>query len=148
MSAHAFATRGVSWCALVAIACLAAGAALAQDPRSGLVQQAARQWLTQTDRLDAAASFAAAGEKFRGPITQDAWADALEKARAPLGAVLQRTIIETAFDRAAPPGGGPEVDIAVILFRTAFAQKPGSTESVTLALDKDGVWRVIGYFIR
>ena len=148
MTAQALAARGVALRALVAIACLAAGFSFAQDPRAAAVQNAARAWLAQTDRLDATASFAAAGDKFRGPITQDAWADALEKARAPLGAVVQRTIVETAFDRATTPGGGPEVDIAVILFRTVFAQKTSSTESVTLALDADGAWRVIGYFIR
>ena len=148
MTASASVARGVPLRALVAIATLAVGVSLAQDPRSGVVQHSARAWLAQVDRLDAAASFAAAGEKFRAPITIEQWADALEKARAPLGAAVQRTIVETAFDRAAAPDGGTEVDIAVILFRTAFAQKTASTESVTLALDADGAWRVIGYFIR
>ena len=148
MIAPATIRRATSVCALAAIACLVAGLAVAQDPRAAAVQQSARAWLAQVDRLDAAASYNAAGEKFRAPITIDAWADALEKARAPLGAVAQRTLVETAFDRAAPPEGGPEVAIAVLLFRTAFAQRTGGSESVTLALDADGAWRVIGYFIR
>jgi hypothetical protein len=148
MTAPASVARRAWLRALAAIACLAAGVASAQDPRAITVQQTARAWLALVDRLDATASFAAAGEKFRAPITADAWADALEKARAPLGAVIQRAVAETAFDRAAAPDGGPEVDIAVILFRTAFAHKTASSESVTLALDADGTWRVIGYFIR
>jgi hypothetical protein len=140
--------RRMRACAILAIACMVAGPALAQDPRAGAAQRAAREWLALVDKLDVAASFAAAGDKFRAPITQDAWGDAIEKARAPLGPLVQRTIVETAFDRAAAPGGGPEIDIVVFLFRTAFANRTGASESVTLALDSDGVWRVIGYFIR
>ena len=134
--------------ALAIVGCLAAGAAAAQDPRATQVQHAAREWLALVDRLDAAASFNSAGEKFRTPITQEAWADAIEKTHTSLGAVGQRAILGTSFDRAEPPGGGPEIDIAVVLFRTVFAKKAGGTESVTLALDPDGAWRVIGYFIR
>ena len=148
MSAPVSAPRRIVLHALALLACLVACAVHAQDPRAGVVQRAAREWLALTDRQDAAASFAAAGDKFRAPITQDEWTNALAKARAPLGAVMQRAIVETAFDRAGTPDGGPEVDIVVILFRTAFANKIASTESVTLARDADGTWRVIGYFIR
>jgi hypothetical protein len=148
MNARTSAVRGSSFRAIVAIACMAATVATAQDPRAAVPQRAARDWLALVDKLDFAASFAAAGDKFRAPITQEEWADALAKARSPLGAVVQRTIAETTFDRASTPDGGPELDIVVILFRTAFANRTGGSESVTLALDPDGAWRVIGYFIR
>jgi hypothetical protein len=133
--------------ALVAIAWLAAGAAFAQDPRSVAVQNAARDWLAQTDRLDAARSFEAAGANFRKPLTVEQWTDALSKARAPLGAVVQRTVVETAFDRMKTESGVEE-DVAVVRYRTAFANKVASSESVTLEREADGTWRVIGYFIR
>jgi hypothetical protein len=133
--------------ALVAIACLAAGVALAQDPRSVAVQNAARDWLARTDKLDAAGSFEAAGAKFREPLTVEQWTDALAKARAPLGAVVQRTVVEAAFDRIKNESGA-EDELAVVRYRTAFANKVASSESVTLTRDADGTWRVIGYFIR
>ena len=147
MSAQASPARVVSLLALAAIACLAAEASFAQDPRSAAVQQSAREWLGKTDRLDAAASFAAAGDKFRAPITVLEWTDALAKARAPLGAVVQRATMETAFDKASA-GRGPEVEIATILYRTSFQNNPLGNETVTLEHEPDGVWRVIGYFIR
>jgi hypothetical protein len=133
--------------ALCLVALGAAVPALAQDPRASAAHAAARQWLALADKLDGSASYAAAGARFREPLTATAWADALAKARAPLGALVQRTIVETAFDRAAP-GGGAEVDIVMILYRTSFANRPTASETVTLELERDGAWRVIGYFIR
>ena len=39
-------------------------------------------------------------------------------------------------------------EFAVLLFRATFDKAPDSGESVTLERDKDGAWRVVGYFIR
>lgn len=132
---------------LVAIACLVAGTTFAQDPKAGLAQKAARDWLAQTDKIDGAASYAATGAKFKDSVTVDRWTEALQKARGPLGATEQRTIFETTFDKALPDGG-PEGEFALVMYRTAFAKKADSVETVTLEREKDGVWRVIGYFIR
>ena len=71
----------------------------------------------------------------------------MQKARTPLGALDQRTIFETTFDKVLPDGG-PEGEYALVMYRTAFAKKADSVETVTLEREKDGVWRVIGYFIR
>jgi hypothetical protein len=147
MSARTMLARHASAWALVAIACLASATALAQDPRSVLAQKAARDWLAQADKIDGAASYDAAGAKFKEVITSDRWAEALQKARAPLGALEQRTIFETTFDKKLPDGG-PEGEFALVMYRSAFAKKADSVETVTLEREKDGVWRVIGYFIR
>jgi hypothetical protein len=139
------ALRAASW-ALGLIALVVAGAALGQDPRAAQAQAAARDWLNLTDKLNATASFNAAGARFREPIDVEQWTDALAKARAPLGAVEQRTVAETAFDTVTE--GGNQFEIAMVRFRTAFAKKVESSETVTLERDADGSWRVIGYFIR
>jgi len=139
--------RGEAVRALVAIVCLLAGGAFAQDPNSILAQKAAREWLAMTDKVDAAASYDAAGAKFKEAVTGDKWADALQKARGPLGALDQRSILQSSFDKKLPDGG-PEGEYALIQYRTAFAKKADSVETVTLEREKDGVWRVIGYFIR
>jgi len=133
--------------ALVAILCLAAGASLAQDPKSILAQRAAREWLATTDKVDAVASYNAAGAKFKEAVSVDRWTEALQKARTPLGALDQRTIFETTFDNKLPDGG-PEGEYALVMYRTAFEKKTDSVETITLEREKDGVWRVIGYFIR
>jgi hypothetical protein len=139
------ALRAASW-ALGLIALVVAGAALGQDPRAAQAQAAARDWLNLTDKLNATASFNAAGARFREPIDVEQWTDALAKARAPLGAVEQRTVAETAFDTVTE--GGNQFEIAMVRFRTSFAKKIESSETVTLERDADGSWRVIGYFIR
>jgi hypothetical protein len=42
----------------------------------------------------------------------------------------------------------PAGDYAVLLFRTAFERQTVAGETVTLEREKDGRWRVIGYFIQ
>jgi len=36
----------------------------------------------------------------------------------------------------------------VFQFNTSFEQKQAATETVTTILEKDGTWRVGGYFVR
>jgi hypothetical protein len=146
----ALGTVGRRCSALGVLAVIALGGAtlsFAQDPRAVQVQTVARDWLNLTDKQNATASFNAAGARFREPITLEQWTEALAKARAPLGGVDQRTVVETAFDKAAGDGG-TEFEIALVRFRTAFARKTESSETVTLEHEADGTWRVIGYFIR
>ena len=111
------------------------------------MQGAARDWLVVADSLDGAASWNAAGQKFKDVIGADEWGVALRKARAPMGAVLQRTMLATTFDKRSP-AGGPDGEFAIVIFRTAFGNKVDSSETVTLEREADGTWRVIGYFIR
>ena len=147
MTARAMFARHRAARLLVVFACLAGAVALAQDPRSILAQKAARDWLAHTDKIDAPVSYDAAGSKFKEAITVDRWDEALQKARAPLGALEQRTVFETTFDKALP-GGGPQGEFALVMFRTVFAKKTDSIETVTLEHERDGAWRVIGYYIR
>ena len=44
--------------------------------------------------------------------------------------------------------GAPDGDYVVIQFKTSFANKKSAVETVTPMLEKDGVWRVSGYFIK
>ncbi len=44
--------------------------------------------------------------------------------------------------------GAPDGDYVVIRCETAFQKKKSSVETVTPMKDKDGIWRVSGYFIQ
>ncbi|MDQ6619335.1 MAG: DUF4019 domain-containing protein [Pseudomonadota bacterium] len=126
----------LAWCA----------PARAQDPRTTVVQGAAREWLVAADRLDAKKTWDTAGTKFKQAITLDGWAEALRAAREPLGNADQRALVSTRFDTqfaGAPPG-----DYALVQYRTAFAKKSEGHETLTMEREADGAWRVIGYFIR
>jgi hypothetical protein len=135
---------------LVALAgCLSAtgsGSALAQDPRATAAQQEARSWLALTDRGDALASWSATGKQFQNAISADKWADSLNQVRPPLGALVERTLLSTQFTTSFQ--GAPDGDYVLLVFRSSFAKKIDSRETVTLEHEADGAWRVIGYFIR
>jgi hypothetical protein len=120
--------------------------ARAQDARGATVQKAARDWLTLTDRLDGAASRAAAGKKFQDAIAVERWSVALAQVRGSAGALVQRAVVTTRFERTFP--GAPDGDYAIVEFRTAFAGKTEALETVSLEHEADGAWRVIGYFIK
>jgi hypothetical protein len=132
--------------ALAAIACIAlAPLARAQDPRASTAQAAAREWLAIADRLDAEASYEAAGARFRAALTPSRWNDAVKLIRFPLGSVVQRTVQTTAFTKKLP--GQPDSDYALIGFRTSWTNKSVGRELVTLEF-VDGRWQVAGYVIR
>jgi hypothetical protein len=134
---------------LLLACCLSAigvGSALAQDPRATLAQKEARSWLELTDRSDALASWSAAGKQFQRAITADKWADSLKQVRPPLGALIERTMLSTQFTTSFP--GAPDGDYALLVFRSSFAKKIDSHETLTLEHEADGAWRVIGYLIR
>jgi hypothetical protein len=133
---------------LLAAACLAwlaAGAAIAQDPRASAAQAAARDWLTLTDRGDAPASWNAASGKFRAALPLSGWADALSKKRGPMGAIRSRTALKTSFQKTFP--GVPQGDYAQVSYNTSFSNNANGHESVTLERERDGKWRVVGYFV-
>lgn len=134
---------------VVLAGCLSAtgsGSALAQDPRATAAQKEARSWLALTDRGDALASWSATGKQFQNAISADKWADSLKQVRPPLGALVERTLLSTQFTTSFQ--GAPDGDYVLLVFRSSFAKKIDSRETVTLEHEADGAWRVIGYFIR
>jgi len=44
--------------------------------------------------------------------------------------------------------GAPDGDYVVIQFQTSFANKASAVETITPMRDRDGAYRVSGYFIR
>jgi hypothetical protein len=143
---YSFRNRAQRSVALICLAWLVAGIALAQDPKATAAQAAARDWLALADRSDAQASWNAAGKKFQTAMPTAGWADALSKARTPLGPVKNRTIFKTGFKKTFP--GAPDGDYALIIYTTSFANKAEGHETLTLERESDGMWRVVGYFIR
>ncbi|MBX3594206.1 DUF4019 domain-containing protein [Sphingomonas sp.] len=112
-------------------------AAQATDPQ---VVDAARRFLAMLDRSDWAASYAATGASFRKLNSLKVWSDASEQARRPLGAVVSRTLIGQE-NLPAPPAG-----YEVVRFRTSFAAKADTVETVTLERE-DGGWRIVAVTI-
>jgi DNA-binding CsgD family transcriptional regulator len=104
------------------------------------VERAARAWLKAGDAGDWQAAFDAAGKPFRDVNTVAGFAEASQKVRVPLGAVISRTLATVRYLNA-PPHGYEEVT-----FHTRFANKPDAVETVTLEKE-NGQWKVVGILI-
>jgi hypothetical protein len=128
---------------------LAAGASapLAADEASEkAAEKSAAAWLSLVDSGKYAESWTGAAEAFHQALSQAQWKAALEQVRTPLGTVVSRKLRSAKYTRELP--GAPAGDYVVIQYATDFEKKSGATETVTPAKDKDGVWRVSGYYIK
>ena len=109
-------------------------------------QLAARSWLALTDGAKYGQSWEDAASLFKGAVTKADWEKAVKGVRSPLGALKVRKVKSTTFTRTLP--GAPDGEYVVIQFETQFENKAAAIETVTPMRDKDGAWRVSGYFIK
>lgn len=109
-------------------------------------QRAATAWLALTDGARYAESWDSAASVFKAAVTKADWEKALTSVRSPLGALKSRTLKSATFTRTLP--GAPDGEYVVIQFDAQFEKKAAAVETVTPMREKDGTWRVSGYFIR
>ena len=76
----------------------------------------------------------------------DEWEQQVGGVRDPLGAVVSRKLKDAHYTTTLP--GAPDGEYVVLEYNTSFAHKKSAIETVTPMLDKDGDWRVSGYFIK
>jgi hypothetical protein len=135
-------------CALAAATLLLAGFATSADDRDAVAQaqSAAKRWLALTDGAKYGESWDEAASLFKGAVTKADWEKAIKGVRAPLGAVKARKVKSATFSRTLP--GAPDGEYVVIQFESQFENKAAAIETVTPMHDKDGTWRVSGYFIK
>ena len=134
--------------ALLALALVAAPAPAQEGEAAAAAkaQDAAKAWLALTDSGKYAESWDRASARFQAAITKPDWEKALSSVRSPLGAVRSRKLKSATFTRQLP--GTPDGEYVVIQFDTQFEKKLSAVETVTPAKEKDGAWRVSGYYIR
>lgn len=122
-------------------------AAFAQDlaAKRDAAEQAARSWLTMVDRGDYEGSWQGASSLFQSRVSKTEWQTTLEQTRAPLGAVVRRVLAGSVYRTNLP--NTPKGEYVIVQFKTDFASG-AFIETVTPMLDKDGKWRVSGYFIK
>ena len=66
--------------------------------------------------------------------------------RKPQGEITSRKQKSATHKTSLP--GAPDGDYFVFEFDTSFANLPAAVETVTVAFDKDGSWRTVGYRIK
>jgi hypothetical protein len=107
---------------------------------------AAERWLTLVDTGKYSESWQEAAEYFRNAVEPDQWEQMLQSVRTPLGKMISRKLKTKTYKTALP--GTPDGQYVVIQFETSFQNKKSAIETATPMFDKDGRWRVSGYFIK
>ena len=106
---------------------------------------AAQGWLVLLDRKDWGRAWETTGSLFRSKVPLGAWMDAIPKRREQLGAVVERTPVETAFKTTLQ--GQPDGEYVSVVFHTKFANGD-MAEVITTVHDSDGKWHVTGYSVQ
>lgn len=125
---------------------LAATTLRADESAEKAAEQAAKGWLDVLDAGDYAACWKQASSLFQSKVTEDQWKTAARNARGPYGKLLSRKVKSAKFERTLPYA--PDGEYVVIQYETSFENKKDAIETVTPMKDKDGAWRVSGYYVR
>lgn len=120
--------------------------ALAQKTPEEMAQKSDISWLALTDAGKYAESWKEASAAFQAGVTEAKWESAAQAVRSPLGKVETRKLKDAVFTRTLP--GAPDGEYVVAHFDTSFEHKQAAVETVVSSLEKDGSWRVTGYFVR
>jgi hypothetical protein len=130
---------------VAALLLLAPVSVLSQDGNKEALA-AAERWLALVDEGRLGESWEAASSYFKGAVTMDQWEASVVGARGPLGEVISRKVKSSEYLTELP--GAPDGEYVVILFETSFENKKSAVETVTPMKDKDGSWKVSGYYVR
>ena len=126
---------------------LLGGLAVAQETDVvAKAEASASRWLALTDSAGYAASWEQAAGLFKAAVSKSSWESAMQDVRAPLGAVKSRKLKSAQFTKSLP--GVPDGQYVVVQFETQFENKESAIETVTPLKEKDGSWRVSGYYIK
>ena len=107
---------------------------------------AAEAWLALVDSGQYAESWDEAAQYFKGAVPKDKWLQTMNAARTPFGKNISRKLKSKHYKTSLP--GAPDGEYVVIKFKASFENKKSAIETITPMLDKDGTWRVSGYYMK
>src|ERR1700722_17585100 len=120
--------------------------ATAQQNPEQLAQQSSESWLALVDSGKYAESWRECAQTFQAAVTKEQWQSGLRATRDPLGKLLSRKLKAATYSQTL--AGAPDGEYVVIQYESSFERKQAAVETVTPMLDKDGKWRVSGYYIK
>lgn len=106
----------------------------------------AEKWLKLVDQGKYIESWKESADYFKRAVSQEQWEQAMKSGREPLGKMISRKVANALYTTSLP--GAPDGQYVVIQFNTSFENKKSGIETVTPMVDKDGRWRVSGYYIK
>ena len=107
---------------------------------------ASKAWLVLIDEGKYIEGWEEAAQMLKAAVAKENFQASLRAARGPLGKVLSRKIKSKRYTEVLP--GAPDGKYVVIQYETSFEHKKSAIETITPMLDKDGRWRVSGYYIK
>ena len=116
-----------------------------QDKQKDAIE-ATQAWLSLVDEGLYLESWREGATYFRKAVSQEQWTQSMVAFRKPLGKTLSRKITSAKYTTTLP--GAPDGEYVVIQYQTSFKNKLSAVETVTPMLDKNGDWRVSGYYIK
>lgn len=120
---------------------------LTADPDAkASARKAALEWLALVDSEQYSESWNEAASLFKVNVSRKNWVGAIQSARRPLGAMQSRSFLDAVHETELP--GMPDGKYVVIRYQASFENKADAVETITPMLDRDGLWRVCGYFVR
>ena len=122
------------------------GRDVAQEMDLTPAMAAATSWLAVVDLGLYGQSWEAAAVLFKDAVPRAQWEKSLQEVRGALGPLASRKLASANYTRSLP--GAPPGEYVVIQYHSRFESRALATEIVTPMRDKDGTWRVSGYFIR
>lgn len=128
------------------LAFLAVQQSLAADAKTAGAIKAAEEFLLLIDTSQYAKSWEEASSFFKSQLSKETWVKQISSLRPAFGKVTNRTILGAQNVSQLP--GAPDGQYVVIQYNTSFENKRKAVETVTPMLDKDGKWRVSGYYIQ
>jgi Protein of unknown function (DUF4019) len=111
-----------------------------------LAQRSTESWLALVDAGKYAESWDESSELVKNAVIKEQWQKTLNATLAPMGKLQSRKLKSATYTKTLP--GAPDGEYVVIQYNSSFENKKSAVETVTPMLDKDGKWRVSGYFIR
>ncbi len=108
--------------------------------------KASKAWLDLIDSGKYDASWEEAAIFFKNSVKKEEWTPTIKAARDPFGKLLERKLKSKQSVQSMP--GAPDGDCLIIQYDSSFENKKSAVETVVPMMDKDGKWRISGYFIR
>lgn len=123
------------------------GFAVAQSPeKEKAALAAAEEWLSAVDSGNHGQSWREAAAYFKNSVTEEQWVQSIKPVRDALGKLISRRVESMSYKTSLP--GAPDGEYVVVRFETSFENKKSAIETVTPMLERDGSWRVSGYYVK
>ena len=117
-----------------------------QEKPEVLAQKSAESWLATVDSGKYGESWDQAAENFRSSGTKEQWEKAVGSVREQTATLKSRKLLRADYTQKLP--NVPEGEYVVLQYESSFANAAAAIETVTPTRERDGSWRVSGYFVK